>query len=172
MIPTPSHAQELHRPGPVDARTLRSVCGLFATGVAVVTSGRGQEAQGTTVNSFTSVSLDPPLVLFCLHRESRLRAVVEETGAYAVNVLTAQQEALAQMFSGKKSSDIGRVAHRPSVTGVPVLSDALAFLSCRLVNSFGGGDHMVFVGEVVDLEVLRQDEDPLVFFRGEMGSLT
>jgi 3-hydroxy-9,10-secoandrosta-1,3,5(10)-triene-9,17-dione monooxygenase reductase component len=166
-----SDSQELHRPRPVEARTLRSVCGLFVTGVTVITSGRGKDAAGKTVNSFTSVSLDPSLVLFCLHNQSRMRGVIEESGAYAVNILAAQQEPLAWAFAGRETADIRDVPHRPSVTGVPVLSDVIAFLSCQLVASFESGDHTVFVGEVVELGAAPRNAEPLVFFRGVMGSL-
>jgi flavin reductase (DIM6/NTAB) family NADH-FMN oxidoreductase RutF len=161
----------LHQAHPVDGRTLRTVCGMFVTGVTVITSGEDGQAEGTTVNSFTSVSLDPPLVLFCLHNESRLRAVVEESRKFVVNFLQGQQEALARAFAGKGTAEIRDVAHHPSVTGVPVLSDALAFLSCRLVDTFDGGDHTIFVGQVVELGVPREHQEPLVFFRGWLGSL-
>lgn len=167
----PSDTQELQQAGPVDAKMLRNVCGLFVTGVTVITTGTGEQAAATTVNSFTSVSLDPPLVLFCLHKESRLRAVVEETGVYAVNFLAGQQEPLAWKFAGKGTASVQEVPHHDSATGVPVLSDALAFLSCRLVNAFDGGDHTIFVGEVVELGVPRRNQDPLIFFRGSMGAL-
>ncbi len=150
---------------------LRRVCGHFVTGVTVVTSGRGEQVAGKTVNSFTSVSLDPPLVLICLHTDSRLRALVQDSRAYVVNFLAAQQEPLAWAFANKATASMQDVAHRPSVTGVPVLNDALAFLSCRLVDTSVAGDHTVFVGEVVDLGLPERFEQPLVFFRGEMSSL-
>ena len=156
---------------PVDGRTLRTVCGMFVTGVTVITSGEEGNAEGTTVNSFTSVSLDPPLVLFCLHKESRLRAVVDQSRKFVVNFLQGQQESLARAFAGKGTAEIRDVTTHLSVTGVPVLSDALAFLSCRLVNEFDGGDHTVFIGEVVELGVPRQHQEPLVFFRGWLGAL-
>jgi 3-hydroxy-9,10-secoandrosta-1,3,5(10)-triene-9,17-dione monooxygenase reductase component len=170
--PAPASTQmSLHQAHPVDGRSLRTVCGMFVTGVTVITSGDDKHAEGTTVNSFTSVSLDPPLVLFCLHNDSRLRAVVEGSGVFAVNFLQGQQEGLARAFAGKGTAEIRDVAHHPSVTGVPVLSDALAFLSCRLVDAFDGGDHTIFVGRVVELGVPRQHQEPLVFFRGWLGAL-
>lgn len=171
MAPMPSGTQGLNQAGPVALDALRSVCGNFVTGVTVITSGRGEEAVGTTVNSFTSVSLEPPLVLFCLHAKSRLRPVVQESRAYAVNILSSQQETLAWKFAGRRTAGLDGVAHRSSVTGVPVLSDALASLSCRLVNSFESGDHTVFVGEVVELDQSSSSRNALVFFRGKMGSV-
>ncbi|WP_306335298.1 flavin reductase family protein [Streptomyces sp. KL118A] len=166
--PTDTHRQQA---GPIDAKTLRTVCGLFVTGVTVITSGSGPRAAGTTVNSFTSVSLDPPLVLFCLHQASRLRPLVEESGAYTVNFLAGRQEPLAWAFAGKHTATLQDVEHRYSGVGVPVLSQAMAFVSCRLVNAFEGGDHTIFVGEVAELGVARADTEPLIFFRGSMGAL-
>jgi 3-hydroxy-9,10-secoandrosta-1,3,5(10)-triene-9,17-dione monooxygenase reductase component len=161
----------LHEAEPVTGRTLRTVCGQFVTGVTVITSGLGERATGTTVNSFTSVSLDPPLVLFCLHQESRLCAVVRDTGAYAVNFLAGPQEGVALDFAGKKTAAIGDTPHHPSTTGVPVLSEALAFLSCRLVNEYDGGDHTIFLGEVAEVGVPSPNQEPLIFFRGSLGAL-
>ncbi|MGD3110225.1 flavin reductase family protein [Streptomyces sp. YGL11-2] len=166
-----SDTQDLRGAGPVEAKMLRSVCGLFVTGVTVITSGRGEQAAGTTVNSFTSVSLEPPLVLFCLHRASRLRAVVARSAAYAVNLLAAPQESLALAFASRATASLREVPHHASVTGVPVLSDALGFLSCRLVNTVEAGDHTVFVGEVVEVGLPTRGEEPLVAFRGELGPL-
>ncbi|MFK4070894.1 flavin reductase family protein [Streptomyces sp. NPDC029674] len=171
MTATPTNTQRPRPPVPIDGKTLRSVCGLFVTGVTVITSGGGERAAGTTVNSFTSVSLDPPLVLFCLHQASRLRALVEESGAYTVNFLAGRQEPLAWAFAGRHTATLQDVEHRYSAVGVPVLSQAMAFLSCRLVNAFEGGDHTIFVGEVAELGVPRADTEPLIFFRGSMGSL-
>jgi 3-hydroxy-9,10-secoandrosta-1,3,5(10)-triene-9,17-dione monooxygenase reductase component len=160
-----------HQSMPVEPAMLRTVCGLFVTGVTVITSGTGKETAGTTVNSFTSVSLDPPLVLFCLHNGSRLRAVVESCGAYAVNFLAGRHARLARAFAGRDTAALGSVAHHRSAAGVPVLSEALACLSCRLVNAFDGGDHTIFVGEVVGMGVPRRDQQPLIFFRGSLGAL-
>ncbi|MEV7885264.1 flavin reductase family protein [Streptomyces sp. NPDC002817] len=157
--------------GPIDGKVLRNVCGMFVTGVTVITSGSGSHAAGTTVNSFTSVSLDPPLVLFCLHKASRLRAVVEESGAYTVNFLAGRQEPLAWAFAGKHTANLDGVDHHYSTAGVPVLSGAMAFLSCRLVNAVEGGDHTIFIGKVAELGVSSGESEPLIFFRGSMGSL-
>lgn len=171
MAPMPSETPAPNQAAPVAPDALRSVCGNFVTGVTVITSGNGEEAVGTTVNSFTSVSLEPPLVLFCLHTKSRLRPVVQKYGAYAVNILSSQQEMLARNFAGVRTAGLDGVAHRTSVTGVPVLTGALASLSCRLVESFESGDHTVFVGEVVELDQSGPGRHPLVFFRGKMGSV-
>lgn len=156
---------------PVDTRTLRSVCGLFVTGVTVITSGAAGSSVGTTVNSFTSVSLDPPLVLFCLHKDSRLRTVLGETGGFVVNFLAGQQERVAWAFAGKDTAAIQEVAHHRSAEGMPILSEALGFLACRLVNEIDGGDHTIFLGEVIELGIPRGGWEPLIFFRGSLGAL-
>lgn len=161
----------LHEAVPVDAKALRSVCGQFVTGVTVVTSGASGKVAGTTVNSFTSVSLEPPLVLFCLHNESRLKPVVENCGVYVVNFLAGRQKRLAWAFADGTTAGLRDVAHHHTSTGVPVLSEALAFVSCRLVNTFEGGDHSIFLGEVVELGLPRRYQEPLIFFRGSLSAL-
>lgn len=155
----------------IDGRMLRNVCGLFVTGVTVITTGLDGQPDGTTVNSFTSVSLDPPLVLFCLHNQARLGPVIEESGLFVVNFLAGRQEPLARAFAAKQTATFTEVVHHRSAGGVPVLSDALAFLACKLVNQFEGGDHTIFLGEVLEVGVPRHNAEPLIFFRGSLGAL-
>ncbi|MEV0741821.1 flavin reductase family protein [Streptomyces sp. NPDC050549] len=156
---------------PIDGRTLRTVCGNFATGVTVITSGSGDDSGGTTVNSFTSVSLDPPLVLICLHENSRLLPVIRSSGGFVVNLLTRQQESVAWAFAGRHTARIDEVPHRRSETGLPVLGDALAHLECRLTTEHDGGDHSILLGEVVGLRAPDEGQHPLVFFQGSMRGL-
>ncbi|MFF3326632.1 flavin reductase family protein [Streptomyces sp. NPDC002889] len=175
MIPVQPSAQNPAHPRqqqqPVDGKALRQVCGTFATGVTVITTGGPGSYAATTVNSFTSVSLEPPMVLFCLHRQSRLRPVLLESGGFTVNFLTRQQEPLAWAFAGRESANIEDVPHHRSPQGPPVLSEALAFLSCRLTEEYDGGDHSIVLGEVVGLGAPGQDADPLIFYRGSMRAL-
>ena len=159
------------RAQPVDAAVLRRVCAHFATGVTVITAGEPGHSAGTTVNSFTSVSLEPPLVLFCLHQRSRLRPVLARSGGFVVNFLACRQERLAWAFAGHGSANIEDVAHHRSTGGLPILSEALAFLACRLVTEYDGGDHKIMLGEVVELGAPGQDGDPLIFYRGAMRVL-
>lgn len=156
---------------PVDPGMLRRVCGMFVTGVTVITTGPPGQSAGTTVNSFTSVSLDPPLVLFCLHRRSRLREVLLLERTFAVNFLAGRQQRLAWDFAGRDTAVVESVAHHRSDGGVPILSKALAYLVCELADEFDGGDHSIFLGRVVELDVPHQHHEPLIFFRGAMGSL-
>src|ERR1017187_7144914 len=113
----------------IDGWLLRNVCGLFLTGVTVITSGVDGRSDGTTVNSFTPASLDPPLVLLCLHNKSRLRPVVKESGLFVVNFLAGRQQRLAQAFAGEQTAAFHEAGHHRSVGGVPILSDAIAFLA-------------------------------------------
>lgn len=161
----------MHQVHPVEPGTLRLVCGMFVTGVTVITTGVDGQAAGTTVNSFTSVSLDPPLVLFCIHRQSRLRLDLKASGKFAVNLLARRQERLARAFAGKQTASFDEVAYHHSAHGVPVLSEALAFLSCDIVDEFPGGDHTIVLGEVAELGVPRQRQEPLIFFEGSFGKL-
>ncbi|MGI5237993.1 flavin reductase family protein [Dactylosporangium sp. CA-139066] len=159
----------VHQTEPIEANVLRRVCGLFVTGVAVITSGDGDQATGTTVNSFTSVSLEPPLVLFCLHLNSRLNATLESTGTFGVNLLTGQQEPVAWAFAGRTPAGF-TPSYRRCAEGVPVLADAMAYLACRIVNRFPGGDHVIVLGEVLEVGWPRR-RDPLIFFQGTFGVL-
>ncbi|MFF1305800.1 flavin reductase family protein [Streptomyces sp. NPDC058307] len=173
MIPVQSlsqHGRPLPQP-PVDARALRTVCGNFATGVTVITTGGPEDGAATTVNSFTSVSLDPPLVLFCLHRQSRLRPVLQKARGFVVNFLTRDQEGLAWRFAGRESARLAEVPHHRSARGLPVLTEALAFLECRVAEEYDGGDHAILVGEVTALGASGAQADPLVFYQGAMRVL-
>jgi 3-hydroxy-9,10-secoandrosta-1,3,5(10)-triene-9,17-dione monooxygenase reductase component len=164
-------AAETARPGYVDPKTLRTVCGQFVTGVTVVTTTLAGESAGTTVNSFTSVSLAPPLVLFCLHKAARFGGLVHESGSFVVNFLAGRQERVARAFAARETAQFHDLPHHGSEAGGPVLHDALAYLSCRTVSEFDGGDHTIFLGQVIRLGVQRHQDEPLVFFRGSMGRL-
>ena len=164
LVPVPA-------PAAVEALALRNICSLFVTGVTVITSGESGRSAGTTVNSFTSVSLDPPLVLFCLHRQSRLLEVLHESERFVVNFLSGAQEQLARAFAGRHTAQLSDYAHRRTGDGMPVLDNALAYLACRLVDEMDGGDHVILLGEVTELGAAPHKTEPLVFFRGSMGSL-
>ncbi|MFJ1752871.1 flavin reductase family protein [Kitasatospora sp. NPDC088134] len=166
------HETQLEPPRPeIDGAALRQVCGHFATGVTVITAGDAEGAAGTTVNSFTSVSLEPPLVLICLHENSRLLPVVQRSQGFTVNFLTHQQERLAWAFAGKQTARLDEVDHHRAPSGQPVLNGALAHLECRLAAEYDGGDHSILLGEVVGLASAEEPEAPLIFFQGAMRGL-
>lgn len=152
------------------ALDLRSALGSFTTGVTVVTSSTGDgEHHATTANSFTSVSLDPPLVLVCLGNESRGLSSILRGDAFAVNVLSRAQEHLSAYFADPTRpagpAALARVDYSLDANGCPRLEDSLASFACRVHAVHPGGDHAIVVGEVVDL-VARPHDEPLVFHAG------
>lgn len=149
----------------------REAMGHFATGVTVVTAvDRAGGFVGLTVNSFTSVSLDPPLVLVCVDRESETLPILREAGAFAVSVLRRGDEAIARRFSGDaRAGRFEELAVRPTASGAPVLRDALAWFDCAVHGETAAGDHVVIFGAVRDGG--GAPGDPLVFFRGGYGTV-
>ncbi|NUR91882.1 MAG: flavin reductase family protein [Nonomuraea sp.] len=145
-------------------RALREAFGQFATGVAVVTTATaGGERAGVTVNSFTSVSLDPPLVLWCLSDRAPSAPLFLRAGRFAVNVLAAGQDDLSRRFATPSADKFAGVELLPR-SPLPLLAGALAGFVCRTVRVHDGGDHHIFVGAVERYE--RADGEPLVFHSG------
>lgn len=152
----------------IDPRELRTCLGHFATGVTVVTCEADGAPHGATVNSFTAVSLDPPLVLVSLHRDSRAARLLEGR-PFTVNVLAEEQAALARHFAGRGGAGTPRWI--PSPAGLaPRLAGSLATVSCTPWAAYDGGDHLLFLGRVEEFAV-RRDGRPLVFYRGEFPRL-
>ena len=159
----------------VDPARYRQAMGRFATGVAIVTSScRGHDV-ALTVDSLTSVSLDPVLLLVSLHAEARVLEGVEEGAPWGVSILTASQRALATWLGepGRPLHDqLARVPHtRGPVTGVALVEDALATLECRTHAVHVAGDHSIVVGEVVGLQARPTDAAALIHYRGGLGEL-
>jgi flavin reductase (DIM6/NTAB) family NADH-FMN oxidoreductase RutF len=145
---------------------LRAVFGQYATGVCVVTaiSADGSPA-GMTINSLTSVSLDPPLVLWCLQRSSARFSVFAGAGWFGVSILAAHQEHLARRFAARHPSPFRGLAWSPGRHGVPLLPGTLAHLVCRAVQQADGGDHLIIIGSPDDGGVAG-GRPPLAFFGG------
>jgi flavin reductase (DIM6/NTAB) family NADH-FMN oxidoreductase RutF len=159
---------------PFDDREFRTTLGLFATGVTVVTAA-ANEPHGMTANAFASVSKSPPLVLVCVDQAATMHAKIRAARAFGVSVLAACQEDVARHFADRLRPDglaqFDRVAWAPGrCTGAPLLSGALAWLECRLVEAYRSGDHSIFVGSVVELE-RGADDGALVFFGGKFRAL-
>lgn len=150
-------------------KVLRSVFGKFATGVTVVAAGQDAPC-GMTANSFTSVSILPPLVLVCVNRSAAVHQAVLESGSFAVSVLSAYQEDVARYFAdhsrprGTAEFDSVDWSRGPS-TGSPVIEDALAWLDCDLAACYDGGDHVIFLGSV-RASGCGPAHDALLFFSG------
>jgi flavin reductase len=159
----------------VDVSVFRKAMGSFPTGVTVVTVACDDgDMHGMTVNSFSSVSLDPMLVLVCLGETSRGVGLIERAEAFVVNVLPAGQQDVSRWFANRHrpagSAMFDGVPFEPGVTGCPVLVDATASFDCRLRQSHRAGDHLIVLGEVVAL-VHRPQLEPLIFHAGTYKSL-
>jgi len=170
----------------IEPRHLRSVLGRFATGVTVVTvahagvwhgmTRHGMTRHGMTVNSFTAVSLEPPLVLVCLHRSAQTHRLIELAGSFAINILRADHCHISDRFAGRHRDVADRfagIAWDVKVTGAPILTDALGWLDCLVVNRHRGGDHTIFIGEVQACDLAPQPStnpvaagESLVFYAG------
>lgn len=136
---------------PEEQSFFRQVMGQFATGVTVVTTATSEGVCGMTVNAFTSVSLNPPLIAICVDLRSQTLSYLRASGFFAVNVLEASQEDLSRCFataSMERSEFFCRVPYRIAVTGSPVLSGVLAFLDARIVAEYPGGDHLIILGQI------------------------
>jgi flavin reductase (DIM6/NTAB) family NADH-FMN oxidoreductase RutF len=163
---TPLHR---YRGQTIEPRAMRGVLGMFATGITVVTAGR-DVPHGMTANAFSSVSLDPPLVLVCVGREAIMHDSITDSGAFAVSVLHGCQEDVARHFANRDrprgAAQFDAVDWMPGqYTGAPVLPGGLAWLECALETTYDGGDHSIFVGRVLDTG-LSDDRDALLFFGG------
>ena len=152
---------------------LRLGMGRFATGVTLVTTrdAAGRPA-GTTANAVSSLSLDPPLLLVCLARTSLTLQALRRHGHFAVNVLAARHADAARRFARRGSAGAWEtVEHRTGRTGSPRLDGALAVLDCALEHELPGGDHVIVVGRVLDVETEAAGDEPLLFYRGAFASL-
>jgi flavin reductase (DIM6/NTAB) family NADH-FMN oxidoreductase RutF len=147
--------------------TFRQVLGTFATGVTVVTTGRNGDYHGMTANAFTSVSLEPMLVLVCVEHSANTHPILSAAGVFGVSVLAAHQEHLSRAFALKDTDEsrlIG-IDYRLGRLGVPLLNNTIAYLECRVVGQHEAGDHTIFIGEVEEGDI-SSEADPLLFYRG------
>lgn len=147
----------------MDKTALRATFGRFATGVTIVSCEREGQVHGMTANSFTSVSLDPALVLISLGNNTRMAKLLGESGDFGLTILSAAQEGLSNHFSGRPGAE--PIAFTRT-HGVPMIAGALAGLVCRLRDVWPAGDHSLFVGEVLHHEQGGEDMPPLLFYRG------
>jgi len=154
-----------------DQRTLRDALGCFATGVTVVTclNAHGEPA-GITVNSFTSVSLDPPLLLVCLHKQAASAAALIEASHFAINVLQTGQQPASITFSTRVEDRFGNMPWSCGEAGAPILKDSLGVFECERFAVYDGGDHHILVGQVIKAS-FDTGLDPLLYFRGRYRRL-
>ena len=156
---------------PVAPGQFRDVLRLWASGVSIVTTRRAGGIQGITVSSFTSLSLDPPLVLVCIEKRARCHDAIAAQRCFGVNILSAGQADLSDGAAGRRGVEgswLAAAPHRTEVTGAPLLAGALAWLDCALEATHPGGDHTIYVGRVEAAGGV--DGKPLLWFdRGYAG---
>ncbi|MEU0278177.1 MULTISPECIES: flavin reductase family protein [unclassified Streptomyces] len=146
-------------------RTFRAVLGQFATGVTVITGLDGDEPVGLTCQSFSSLSLDPPLVLFCPGHSSTSWPRIRPSGHFGVNILAEDQREVCKAFGSTYGPKFDAVGSRRSPGGTVILDGVLAWLGCAIEAVYDGGDHDIVVGRVREMRVERKDA-PLLYFKG------
>lgn len=162
----------------VDSRTYRNTIGLFASGVTIITTRLGAVVHGMTANAVSSVSLDPTLLLVCLDRRTRMHDLIQQAGAFAVNILATDQEHLSGHFAGRSKDgppppDLQFVYGRDDADagGVPTIAGSIAAIRCQVEAAYPGGDHTILLGRVTELRPGTTDAQPLIWFSGRYRHL-
>ena len=160
----------------IDSMQFRQVMRRFPTGVTLLTSRDDQRVHGMTANSFTSVSLDPTLVLVCVKKNSRTHVFVLRANRFALNILSEHQAYLAQRFAHQSvmpAEPFADVAFHADATGAPILDDCIAYVDCRLTAAHDAGDHTIFIGTVQAIGFGNaRDAQPLIWLDGAYTSLS
>lgn len=156
----------------LDSREFRNALGRFATGVCVITTQvEGEKPFGMTVNSFASVSLEPPLILWSLQKNSDCFSAFEKVKKFAVNILSADQQAVSNQYAKKNEHDLIEGTYRDTEAGCVVLNDAPTSFECEIDAIHEGGDHLIIVGRVVAMTSQEEAPDPLLFYAGKYREL-
>lgn len=157
-------------PPPIDSMLLRNTLGCFPTGVIVVTTlGDHGAPVGMTINSFSSVSLDPPLVLWSIARSAPSYGAFRTHPAFTLNILSENQHSVCKQFATPSDEKFKGIDWEPGIEGTPVIKHCVAVLQCNTYQIYPGGDHEIFLGEVVDFE--STEKKPLVFHSGQFVEL-
>lgn len=155
---------------PISKDEFRHALGRFASGVTVVTARDADgNLHGITVSAFCSVSLEPPLILICIDKNTGSHYALEQTDSFVVNILRDDQQYISDRFASHLPDKFEVVKYHSGIDDLPVLENVLANLECRLVNSHDSGDHTIFVGKIEKATV--NDGKPLVYWRGNYGKL-
>jgi flavin reductase (DIM6/NTAB) family NADH-FMN oxidoreductase RutF len=154
-----------------DPKEQRRIFGHFATGITVVSTLAGNDTWGMTANAVTSLSLNPPLVLVAVVRDSATDGYLKTSRCFAMSILSAEQQELSTRFAGPGPRDFSDLNTKTAVTGCPILVEAIGWVDCRIVDIFSGGDHEIFVGEILAGDCPNHDKQPLLFFGGKYGRL-
>ncbi len=154
----------------VSSLAFKRALACWGSGVTIVTARAGTEIHGMTVSAFSSVSLDPPLVLVCADKGSNTHKLMQRSGCFAANILAEDQRALALRFADKRqeATRFDGVAFQQAITGAPLLLDVVASIDCVTVDSFDAGDHVIHLGRVE--HAVSTDRRPLLYFRSEFGN--
>lgn len=155
------------RPQSADRQSFRAAMSRFATGVAVLTACHDGQRFGMTINSLTSVSLDPCQILVCVNTGSATGGAIKASGSFAVSLLDQSQLDVARSFVGRDAGRFNAIACATGPRGLPLVEGALAALSCRVADIVTSGDHEIVIGDV--LECWQRNGEPLVFFGGAYG---
>lgn len=154
----------------IDLQEIRRIMGHFATGVTVITTTDGAGAPyGLTANAFTSLSLNPPLVLICVDKTVQCYPHFDGSKLFAVNVLNEEQEDLSRRFATKGIEKFNGIPWRKGESGLALLDGAISHIECRVIHAYDGGDHTIYVGEV--LSASASGDRPLMFFKGKYQRL-
>lgn len=151
----------------MDDRTFRNAMGKFATGVTIITTELNGEAHGMTANAFMSVSLNPKLVLISVGEKAKMLDKINQSGKFAVNILSQDQQDVSMLFAGQLKEK--REAEFERLNEVPVIKGALANIVCHVYEQQVAGDHTLFIGEVEDITI--REGAPLTFFEGNYGEI-
>jgi flavin reductase (DIM6/NTAB) family NADH-FMN oxidoreductase RutF len=154
-----------------DVAIQRKVMGHFATGVTVITTSVDGTLQGMTATAVASLSLDPPLVIVCVDKRAGMWHQLSASKFYAMNFLVESQEAISTRFAMKGPKEFGDLDCFTAETGAPIFKAALGYLDCRVVDIAAGGDHDIFVGQIVAGGLLNPDAKPLLHFSGKYRKL-
>ena len=154
--------------GGIDAAHYRNVLGHFPTGVTVISAVKDAKPVGMAIGSFASVSLDPPLVLFCPQKTSSSWPLIEGSGGFCANILSSEQEDVCRVMASRSEDKFQGIGWTPGPSGSPVLADVLGWIDCSIERVHDEGDHDVVIGRVLAMDAATSGL-PLVFFRGGNG---
>ncbi len=153
-----------------DSTEQKKIMGKFATGVTVASTKLGDETWGMTANGVTSLSLDPPLVLLAVQLDSHSHDKFKQAGCYALNILSDKQQELSDRFAYKGPKDFSDLETTVAETGAPIMADVRGWVDCRIVDILSGGDHDIFIGEIV-AGSYSETGDPLLYYAGGYGKM-
>ena len=155
----------------LDSKEQRRILGKFATGVTVASTKVGDETWGMTANAVTSLSLDPPLVILCIQKDGHSRDKFEQGGCFALNILSAHQQEISDRFAFKGPKDFSDLETTTAETGAPILKGTLGWVDCKLKEILPGGDHDIFIGEIVAAGA-PDEGSPLLYYSGKYTQLS